>query len=851
MPEAAVAEGPVPEVPVPAASLAGAPVAAAQQSGAQLRDAPLPDAQLADAQLADAHLPDTRQADTEPATVEPGFAAPQPSPGDALAGSAGSLGLVARLVPPPAGSQGAAFTLPFPEGVGAAAFQREDAAYVVFDDRRPLDLAALRHNRLLWTASVHLLPSATLIRLRLPQGSTVRLIPSPLGWTVAALAAAEPPEPIVEHAAGGKLLLTATAANQVVSLADPETGATLLVGTQRQSGQAIAVRRTGPEFVLLPSWQGVLVEALSDRLTLRRVADGFVLGAEPGTLAISAIEDDARTDAAMLTRRFRFPDLPPEMLRQHVALGLEQSAAAAPLARGPVRQAIARDMIALGMGPEAEALLHVSAEEDPKEAASPDTAGLGAIAALLADRPAEAQALLDPRLTGSDEIAFWRGMLLAIQDDASPQAAASFAVTAPLALDYPVAMREKLLPLVIETMLRGGQSRAAQTLLARCGQEPALAMARAMADEAAGKTDAALIAYDALAGSPDQRTSARAAVHALELRLRLARVSVQRAADGLERLLYAWRGDRHDLTLRERLAELRQQSGDWRAALAALRGAEQDFPPQRLEILARMQDSFAALLRNGAADRLPPLELVALVDENTDLLPISADGEALQAHLADRLLALDLPNRAGPVLDKLMRTAPTETARAGFGARLATMRLHEGDATGALQALLASAASGLPQNVADRRRLLFAAATAHRGDFPAALASLDGLHSAAAAALRADILEQSQDWWGADRALTEYVDGMVPSTGALNDTQRQALLRLATAAARAGDAATLAGLNARESVRMGSGALADMFHLLTAAPVRGTSDLARARREVGLAQTLPASLKAVEPALSH
>lgn len=785
-----------------------------------------------------------------PASAPQPPAEPQPVAADEPAAPAGSLGLVATLVQPPSGLLGTAFLLPFPEPVAAAAFQREDTDYVVFDQPRPLDLTALHRDKLLWSASVRLLPAATLVRLRLPAGMTLRLFPAPQGWIVAAVTHAPRLTPIGDHVGDGRVILSAAQPGKAVALVDPETGANLLVGTQSQAGHAIAIRRRAPEFTLLPTWQGVLVEALADRLTLRRTAAGFVLGAEPGQLAVSPLDDDALAEAATLTRRFHFPHLPTAMLRQRITRRVDQAAAAAPLARGPLHLAIARDMIAAGLEPEAEALLHVAMQEDPQQAASLDTNALTAIAALLADRPQDAGAIADPRLSGSDEVTFWRAVRLAAQDDASPEAAARFAVTAPLALDYPPAMRDRLLPLAMETMLRGGQAEAAQALLARCGQQPGLALARAMAEQAAGKPDAALRAYDALAGSPDQRVSARAAVRALELRLKLGRITTQQAADGLDARLLAWRGGRHDLALRERLAELRQQTGAWRAALAVLRGAAQDFPAQREQIVARMRLVFAALLRGGAVDRLPPLELVSLVDENADLLPASADGEALQAHLADRLLALDLPDRAGPVLDKLMRAAPTPAGRAGFGARLAALRLHEGDPAGALQALLASAASGLPPELAQRRLLLFAEATARRGDLTAALAALATLHSAAAAAARADILEQAQDWPGADRALTEYVDRTVPAAGALDDRQRQTLLRLATAATRAGDNATLASLNARDAARMGSGALADMFHLLTAPPVSHPADLRRARREAGLARGLPADLQAVQPALA-
>ena len=51
------------------------------------------------------------------------------------------------------------------------------------------------------------------------------------------------------------------------------------------------------------------------------------------------------------------------------------------------------------------------------------------------------------------------------------------------------------------------------------------------------------------------------------------------------------------------------------------------------------------------------------------------------------------------------------------------------------------------------------------------------------------------------------------------------MLRLATAAARAGDEATLTALRVKLGTRLGSGPQADLFRLLTVEPVRGTADI--------------------------
>jgi hypothetical protein len=266
-------------------------------------------------------------------------------------------------------------------------------------------------------------------------------------------------------------------------------------------------------------------------------------------------------------------------------------------------------------------------------------------------------------------------------------------VTTPLIAIYPAALRKRLLPLAFETMIEGGQTAAAARLLAHePDNDPTLALARGMLRAASGDTDGALTIYDKLANDPDRPLHAKAAVRAVELRLSAGRLDAAQAADALDRLLYSWRGGRRELELRERIAGLREQSGDWTAALAMLHETEAVFPDDTEAVHARLKAAFTRLLQNKALDRLAPLELVSMVEENSGLLPSGPAGEALEERLADRLLALDLPQRAGPVLEKLMLAAPSPAGRAGFGARLAELRLHEDDAKGALAALAASAA---------------------------------------------------------------------------------------------------------------------------------------------------------------
>ena len=802
----------------------------------------------------------------------PATAAAAPAPGAASAalvaapvfGPAGAapgpVALAAQPVAtPPGAPPGAppgnpgAILVPFEAGVGAAAFRRADRGVVVFDAARPIDLSALRGTKIFGTATVHLLPGATEIELTLPPGARLNLRRQKAGWLIAlggAPARASRHRTIRPVAQAGSLHLAAPVPGRAVSLLDPVTGAPLLVGTERGPGAGLSVRRRAPEFALLRSWRGVVVEALSDRLRLRPVPEGFVLSLAGGSLAIGrgGAETAALTDAALLTRRFRFPDLPAAALARRLRRELDAAALRPPLTRGrPLRRA-ATTMIALGMGAEAGALLHLAATDDPREATAPAHAGLAAIAALLAGHPDKAGGIGDPRLTGSDEVALWRAARAAWRDPDSRRAAQLFAATAPLILTYPKRLRRVLLPLAAETMIRGKETTAAARLMGHRPHDTRLALARGMLDAAQGRHAAALAIYDRLASGPDRLVRFRAATRAVALRLADKTIGPKRAATRLDALLDAWRGGKRELALRETLAGLRARSGQWGRALGLLRRTIKDFPAARAVLRARMRILFTAMLADPRVDRTSPLRFVALLRDNADLLPKGKAGEAVAARLADRLLALDLPDQAAPVLARLMRAAPTPAGRAGFGARLAALRLRAGDATGAGRALADSTTDGLapdlPPALAARRAILGARIEAAEGKEADALTALRAIDSEAADRAAARIAEQAQDWTGAARALGRWVARAVPATGTLDDAQRRILLRRATALVRAGNQASLALLRG-EQARMGVGPLADMFRLLTAPGVHDPAELARAETTASLAARFGAALQSV------
>jgi hypothetical protein len=751
--------------------------------------------------------------------------------------------VVVRLPDDP-GSGEASILVPFDRLVGAAAFARSGLAHVVFDDSKPVDLAALKDDPVFASARVTLMAAATHLTLQLQPGMRLRLRRRPEGWVVAVGADSTAEASAKLSLDKGVLAVAMPFAADTVVMDDPATGGRLLVGTVLGEAPGVAVPHVSPEFTLLPSWAGVAVMAASDRLALRAGKAAFLLrmDAAPALAAQLVDATQSAAEAAALTRRFDFPPLPVPALLTRLRADMRAAGAAPKLGRlGPRLQA-AQAMLSLGMDREAGGVLRAAVQDDPGQGAGADAAALLAMANWLAGLEAGG-ALNDPALGKSDEIALWRALVRPPGGDRRP-AAAALASTWRLLLAYPDPLRRRLMRPVADAMLQGGQIGAAEAFMARM-PEPSLDDLRAAALVQRGHVPDALALLDKVAGRADRKQAAAAARSAVELRLAAHQITPAEAAATLGKRLYAWRDEPTEIDQRLRVAALRTQAGNWRQALALLRDTEALFPASHDQVRSAELAVIADLLRAGQAQRLPPLDLVALVQESADLLASKDASATLAPVLVDKLLALDLPERAEPILARLMAGTDAAEPKAALGARLASLRLDAGNAAAAIAALDQSDSSGLPQALQTGRGVLRARAMAESGETGAALSLLATLDGADSLALQAKLLEARKDWHGAETALLALAHETVPPDGALNVAQQDLLLRAASAAAQAGDIAVLQQLQG-DAARLDAGPRRALFQALIQQPVQSLTDLPRSGREAEAARAVPAALASFE-----
>ncbi|MBS7812625.1 tetratricopeptide repeat protein [Roseococcus pinisoli] len=733
--------------------------------------------------------------------------------------------------------------IPAGAGVGAAALRRGDHALVILDADRPVDLGQALRSSAFPEIRMQRLAGGTLITWKLPADERLLLRREGQDWSVQQVMGSQvttpTPEALDLTSEGERFILRTEQPSRVVALSDPLTGLPLLIGTVIEAAPQLVASRSLAEFDLVATFLGAAVVARADRVSLRAGAGRFLISVEGGAVAAAGSLSGETASRPGMTRSFDLPSLPALALQERLRVEQASIGEAAPLLRTEPRLAAAQTLLALGLPQEAQAMLRVAAQESPQAAQEGRLAFLAGMGALIGGRPGEAGGL-DAELPRSDEVLLWRALRAALRGE-PVDAAPGLAATMPLLLSYPEGLRRRVLPIAVEALAEGGRPAEARRLLDQAGEDPSLVLAQGLLEEAQGNAPEALEAYDRAIGGRDRLARARALRRATELRLGTGRLDAAAAAQQLEQTLFAWRGDAQEISLRERLAELRGQAGDPRAALALLRETEALFPERAAALRGRLQQAFLQAL-----EMEPPLGAVGLYDAYPDLLPTGAEGVAVLALLSERLTALDLPNRAAEVLRRAVERLPAGESRATLGALLAERHLGEGEADRALEALALSSAPRLPSALTDRRTLLAAQAEARRGNRQLALEAVRALGPAGDEQL-AELLAEGRDFPGAAMALSRHLAN-IGARSEWSEPLQYIALRNAVYLAMAGDEAGLAAHRSFCAGRVTRPDLSAAFEALTVDPVRGLADLPRLSRELNLFRRFPQSLEPLRTA---
>lgn len=624
------------------------------------------------------------------------------------------------------------------------------------------------------------------------------------------------------------LLFRLADSGAILRATDAELGDQLIVVPVAAPGLGAGIERSFPEFRILKSFQGLVVQSLSDDVKLTRGPRELLLTAR-GPLGQSAGSVDLTADAGAGVREplldlatWRGPEGSDFLERKQA---LQRAVSESAQSRAPVaRLALARFLFARGFSSEAMSLLDLVVKQRRDLAADPQITLMRAAGrALRGDFETAAAELEHAGLAEEWEAALWRAALAAKAQEWEV-AAAGFAGADELIARYPKAIRAWLRLLATEAALETQDSASVTELLAALTNDKPSNIEQQRIQFLKGLQaklqDNALRArriWERVAEGQDAPSRARARLALIDLSLAEESMEPGEAIAELERLRFAWRGDFFEFALLERLAGLYQAEGDYRASLNTLRQAASHLPNfRRSEALGRrMRDIFTSLYLGEEADRVPPLRALSLYEEFKELTPVGTRGDEMIAHLADRLVEVDLLDEAGGLLEEQVKARLKGLEKARVGARLALIRLLDRDPAKALAALEGSRAKGLPASLAQERRNLRAKALAgvDRADEALALLKDDG--SEAALRLRAEILTRLGRWTGVAEALGRLLPESFAEGQAAEAAQRGTVLSIAVAQTLAGDRNGLRRLKQRYGKAMAGTSEGETFTLLT------------------------------------
>jgi len=767
------------------------------------------------------------------------------------------------------------FTFAMPTPV--ALFRRADSLWLVLDSTQPVDLEPIRRNAAAVIGDVSVMPLAKgqAIRMRLTQPQLVSLAAGLVtqegatandtgtNWTLTfAETLKQTSQPLVARrnvndAKRANITIPIARPGSLHRMTDPDAGDTLLVVTALPPAQGFIKRQSFVELSVLESVQGVVVRPNSDDVIADVAADTVTL-TRPGGLTLSAA--NIRPERATASVGPIFDD--GEWRQNKAAKFTERrdqlidAMAAAPAAeQTTARLALARFYMAWAMYPEAKAVLDFAMAETKPGNEDAMTLIVHAVASSLMGRPElSLKDLANSAIGPNYHSQLWKGLAYARQQKwpAAREAFknAEFAVTTlPLELQRPVIMDAMRAALEVRDYA-GAASRSddLDSVGVTADLKPSVAVLRGRLAEGLGHDKDALRLYRGAAASEDRQAAAEGKLLEIALRQRRNEIAPDEALRELEMLSMLWRGDGIEVRTLRMLTQLYGNADRYADALAAAKVATQLQPNSESSRQAQDEASalFVQLFLGPKGDEIPPIDALAVFYDYRELTPIGRRGDELIRRLADRLIAVDLLDQAGQLLQYQIDHRLEGAARAQVASRLAMVYLMSHKPDRAITALRATRIADLAGELRQQRLLLEARAQSDVGRRDLALEIIGNMTGREAIRLRSDIYWAGRQWRESAEQIELYYGERWRDFKPLNTVEKGDVVRAAIGYALAEDALGLARFREKYAPLMSSEADRAAFDLASKPASASSSDFAKIAKLAGSVDTLDGFLREMQ-----
>jgi hypothetical protein len=720
----------------------------------------------------------------------------------------------------------------------SAVFVRGLTAWIVLEDAANLDAAALKATLGGFASGIEASSSTGVSILRislktpapiaaLDNGADLKVvIGNKTGITPVSIGfAREQDDP--KHAA---LTTFLPRADKSIPLTDPATGDILTV-IPGASGYAMLEQRVYAEFAALPTASGLVITPYADDLVIS-VAGTRIRIARPGGLSLTppqTASGQTPQQMAQVANEPSFIDFANwgqmtggSFLATERRLG--QSAARLPAATANhARLELARFYLANRFASEALGLINLIQAQDPSRNGDTQLAIMRASADYMMGRyQAAHNDLAGGAFDFNPHAALWRGLTEAALENWHT-AHDDLVLASPVLKRYPADWQARARLADANAALGIGRLELADAAITHLppvlshtdALEAELVHARIQATT--GNYAKAAPLFAAVQNGGDERLAAQAIYYQVDAGLNAHVIKPAQGIDVLERLRFRWRGDALEMKTLRRLAGLYFAGNQNREGLKTLRVATQNFQNNDAARAAQddMRAAFAKLYLKGGADKMAPVEQLALFYDNVDLTPIGSDGDEMIRRMADRLVTVDLLEPAAGLLAYQVDKRLDGVAKADVSTRLAAIYLMDHKPQDAINALHNSQITGLPDTAIHDRLILEARSFAALKQWNNALDLIAVDTDADTSRLRADIYWESGNWDVAGQKTEELLGARAGDTAPLSDTERAQVLRMAVAYSLANDEASLDRLRKNFTPKMTGTPDASAFTVLS------------------------------------
>ena len=271
----------------------------------------------------------------------------------------------------------------------------------------------------------------------------------------------------------------------------------------------------------------------------------------------------------------------------------------------------------------------------------------------------------------------------------------------------------------------------------------------------------ALPQYKLAALSSSNRYSALARFRIADFNSRVADIKQNRTIQELERLRFSWGEKNFKLEVLDKLVDLYLKTNNFYLALKNLDTIGKLSVAQKPLIEQRMIQIMEEIYYYNNDNQFSPIKALALFDDYGYLIKRSPHQTAIIIKLADRLVAVDLLNRAYNLLDTYLkenRQLLSEQKISAMGGRMALINMFQQDEETALQNLENTHYENISSTLKLQRRIIEAQAYAQKGLPEKALALLGDNLSKNALLLKADIYWKTEQWDKASETLRYLVE---------------------------------------------------------------------------------------------